>query len=104
MNSFSFWLKVEGTAAEMAFNLLCNGAPALDMPEHHTTKVVVSRYCPHWNDGQWHKISVPLKDLEQPAGFDALHVAEMQFFNTGNGDGSFFIDDLTFDENSPEKP
>jgi len=45
-----------------------------------------------------------LKDLEQPAGFDALHVAEMQFFNTGNGDGSFFIDDLTFDENSPEKP
>ena len=97
MKYFSFWLKVEGVAAEMRFNLLCNGAPALDMPEHHTEKVKVSEYCPNWKDGQWHKIVVPLKDLIQPAGFDPVHVAEMQLFNTGNGDGSFFLDDLAFD-------
>jgi hypothetical protein len=38
-----------------------------------------------------------LKDFIQPAGFDAKHVAEIQIFNTGNGDGSFFLDDITFD-------
>ncbi len=100
MKFFSFWLKVEGVAAEMRFNLLCNGAPALDMPEHHTEKVKVSEYCPNWKDGQWHKIVVPLKDLIQPAGFDPVHMAEMQFFNTGNGDGSFFLDDLAFEDDS----
>jgi hypothetical protein len=96
MSHFSFWLKVEGLAAEMQFNLLCNGAPALDMPEHHTEKVRVSKYCADWKDGAWHQIIVPLKDLVQPGGFDPVHVAEMQFFNTGNGNGSFYIDDLTF--------
>jgi hypothetical protein len=104
MKYFTFWLKVEGDAAEMRFNLLCNGAPALDMPEHHTDKVIVSQYTPQWKDGQWHQIIVPLKDLIQPIGFDATHVAEMQFFNTGNGDGSFFIDDLAFDDGSGINP
>ena len=98
MKYFTFWLKVEGVAAEMRFNLLCNGAPALDMPEHHTEKVLVSKYCPQWKNGEWNKVIVPLKDLVQPAGFDPKHVAEMQFFNTGNGDGSFFIDDLAFED------
>ena len=98
MKYFTFWLKVEGVAAEMRFNLLCNGAPALDMPEHHTEKVIVSKYSPKWKDGEWHKITVPLVDLIQPTGFDPVHVAEMQFFNTGNGDGSFFIDDLAFED------
>ncbi len=104
MKYFSFWLKVEGAAAEMRFNLLCNGAPALDMPEHHTEKVIVSKYCPRWKDGQWHQITIPLKDLVQPAGFDAAHVAEMQFFNTGNGDGSFYIDDLVFSDSTGPAP
>ncbi|NQT27312.1 hypothetical protein HQ585_18305 [candidate division KSB1 bacterium] len=96
MKNFTFWLKVEGVAADMRFNLLCNGSPALDMPEHHTTKVPVSNYCPQWKDGQWHQIVVPLADLVQPAGFDAMHVAELQFFNTGNGNGSFYLDDIAF--------
>jgi len=100
MKNFSFWLKVKGTAADLAFNLLCNGEPALDQPQHHTEKVIVSKYCPNWKDGEWHQIIVPLKDLVQPVGFDAKHVAEMQFFNTGAGDGSFFIDDLAFDGTS----
>ena len=43
------------------------------------------------------------EELKQPAGFDAKHVAEMQFFNTGNGDGSFFLDDLAF-EDEPSNP
>ena len=97
MSHFSFWLKTEGQVAELSFNLLCNGAPALDQTQHHTGKVVVSTYEPQWNDGNWHQISVPLADLTQPAGFDPQHVAEFQFFNTGAGDGSFFFDDLAFD-------
>lgn len=100
MKYFTFWLKVKGTVADFSFNLLCNGAPALDQPQHHTEKVIVSKYCAEWKDGQWHQIIVPLKDLIQPKGFDAKHVAEMQFFNTGAGDGSFFIDDLAFNDSS----
>ena len=96
MTYFTFWLKVKGTAADFSFNLLCNGATAFDMPEHHTEKVIVSKYCPEWKDGQWHQVIIPLKDLKQPLGFDPLHVAEMQFFNTGAGDGSFFLDDIAF--------
>lgn len=109
MKNYTFWLKVTGTVAEFTFNLLCNGAPALDQPQHHTEKVVVSKYCADWKDGQWHQIIVPLKDLVQPIGFDAKHVAEMQFFNTGKGNGSFFIDDLAFNDSTvttsiPNKP
>jgi hypothetical protein len=100
MKNFTFWLKVKGTVADFSFNLLCNGAPALDQPQHHTEKVIVSKYCPEWKDGQWHQIIVPLKDLIQPNGFDAKYVAEMQFFNTGAGDGSFFIDDLVFNDSN----
>jgi len=103
MKNFTFWLKVKGSAADFSFNLLCNGEPALDQPQHHTEKVIVSKYCPKWNDGKWHQVIVPLKDLIQPKGFDATHVAEMQFFNTGAGDGSFFIDDLAFDDGSANK-
>ncbi|MEI8112560.1 MAG: carbohydrate binding domain-containing protein [Bacteroidia bacterium] len=103
MKNFSFWLKVKGTSAELSFNLLCNGGPALDQPQHHTEKVIVSKYCPDWKDGNWHQVVVPLADLVQPKGFDAKHVAEMQFFNTGEGDGSFFIDDLAFDDGSFHK-
>jgi hypothetical protein len=98
MKNFTFWLKTEGQVAELSFNLLCNGAPALDQPQHHTAKVLVSMYEPQWNDGNWHRISVPLTDLAQPAGFDAQHVAEFQFFNTGPGNGSFFFDDFAFND------
>jgi hypothetical protein len=101
MKNFTFWLKTEGQVAELSFNLLCNGAPALDQPQHHTDKVVASKYSPQWNDGNWHQISVPLVDLTQPAGFDAQHVAELQFFNTGAGNGSFFFDDIAFNDGSP---
>lgn len=101
MKYFTFWLKVRGTANEMWVNLLCNGAPALDQPQHHTDKVAVSKYCAHWKDGQWHWIVIPLKDLVQPAGFDPVHVAEMHLF-TAIGTGSFFIDDLTFTDS--DKP
>ena len=103
MKNFSFWLKVKGTTSGMSFNLLCNGEPALDQPQHHTDKVIVSNYCPSWKDGEWHQIIVSLTDLFQPKEFDVRHVAEMQFFNTGAGDGSFFIDDLAFDDGTVTK-
>lgn len=98
MEYFTFWLKVKGRVAELTFNLLCNGAPVLDQPQHHTSKVVVSKYCTAWRDGEWHQVIVPMADLVQPEGFDARHVAEMQMFNTGNGEGSFFLDDLAFED------
>jgi len=39
-----------------------------------------------------------LADLKQPKGFDPLHVGELQIFNVGAGDGSFFIEDIGFED------
>ena len=97
MKNFSFWLKVTGTVKDFSFNLLCNDPEVMDQPQNHTEKVVIADYYPQWNNGEWHHIVIPLSDLEQPEGFDPRHVAEFQFFNTGGGKGSFFIDDIAFD-------
>jgi Carbohydrate binding domain (family 11) len=96
MKKFTFWIKSKGKVADLQINLLCNG-PVFDMPEHHTEKVSVLAYCPQLSDGQWHQVSVPLTDLKQPKGFDPLHVGELQMFNAGAGDGSYFFDDLAFE-------
>jgi len=93
---FSFWMKTRGKIADPQVNLLCNGK-VFDMPEHHTEKVSLLHYCPQLFDGEWHKVSIPLADLVQPKGFDPLHVGELQIFNAGEGDGSFFIDDIGFE-------
>jgi hypothetical protein len=97
---FTFWIKTKGKAADIQFNILCNGH-VWDMPEHHTAKVSVQKYCPQFADGKWHQVRVPLDDLVQPDGFDPLHVGELQLFNAGAGDGSFYIDDIGFD-NGPD--
>ena len=94
--NFTFWMKTKGTVADVQLNLLCNGEK-FDMPEHHTEKVSALTYCPPLLDGQWHKVIIPLADLKQPKGFDPLHVGELQIFNAGEGDGSFFIDDIAFE-------
>jgi hypothetical protein len=91
-----FWMKTRGKVANPQVNLLCNGK-VFDMPEHHTEKVSVLHYCSQLFDGEWHKVSIPLADLVQPNGFDPLHVGELQIFNAGEGDGSFFIDDIGFE-------
>jgi Carbohydrate binding domain (family 11) len=96
MKKFTFWIKSKGKITDLQINLLCNG-PVFDMPEHHTEKVSVLAYCPQLSDGQWHQVSIPLTDLKQPKGFDPLHVGELQMFNAGAGDGSYFFDDLAFE-------
>ena len=102
MKNFTFWIKSKGQVADLQINLLCNGA-VFDMPEHHTEKVSVLKYCPQLLDGKWHQASIPLADFKQPKGFDPLHVGELQMFNAGTGDGSFFFDDLAFDDRSEGK-
>jgi len=97
--NFTFWMKTKGRVADVQLNLLCNGKE-FDMPEHHTEKVSALSYCPQLLDGEWHKVSIPLADLKQPKGFDSLHVGELQIFNAGEGKGSFFIDDIGFDDGS----
>ncbi|MEN9676291.1 MAG: hypothetical protein RIS76_2187 [Verrucomicrobiota bacterium] len=94
--NFTFWMKTKGTVADVQLNLLCNGEK-FDLPEHHTEKVSALTYCPQLTDGQWHKVTIPLADLKQPKGFDPRHVGELQIFNAGDGDGSFFLDDLAFE-------
>jgi len=100
--NFTFWMKTKGKVTEPQINLLCNGA-VFDTPEHHTEKVPVLKYCPQLLDGQWHQVSIPLADLKQPKGFDPSHVGELQMFNAGEGDGSFFIDDIGFDDRAGDK-
>lgn len=94
--NFTLWMKTKGTVADVQLNLLCNGEK-FDMPEHHTEKVSALTYCPQLQDGEWHKVTIPLADLKQPKGFDPLHVGELQIFNAGEGDGSFYIDDIAFE-------
>jgi hypothetical protein len=102
MKNFTFWVKKKGTVADLQINLLCNGKE-FDMPEHHTEKVSVLKYCPQLFDGQWHHVSIPLADFTRPKGFDPLHLGELQMFNAGAGDGSFFLDDLAFDDRAGDK-
>jgi hypothetical protein len=97
MKNFTFWVMKKGSVSDLQINLLCNGK-VFDMPDHHTAKVSVLKYCPDLYDGQWHYVSIPLADLTRSQGFDPLHVAELQMFNTGSGDGSYFLDDLAFDD------
>ena len=101
--SFAFWMKTKGKVADPQLNLLCNGKE-FDMPEHHTEKVSALNYCPQLLDGKWHKVSIPLADFVQPKGFDPLHVGELQVFNAGEGDGSFLIDDIAFEDPAGDKP
>ncbi len=101
--NFTFWMKTKGKIGDVQLNLLCNGK-AFDMPEHHTEKVSALTYCPQLLDGQWHQVSIPLADLKQPKGFDPLHVGELQIFNAGEGDGSFFIDDIAFEDRAGDQP
>ena len=101
--TFTFWMKTKGTVADVQLNLLCNGEK-FDLPDHHTEKVSALTYCPQLQDGQWHKVSIPLADFTKPTGFDALHVGELQLFNAGEGDGTFYIDDISFEGDSGIKP
>jgi hypothetical protein len=94
---FTFWMKTKGKVVDPKINLLCNGR-VFDLPEHHTEKVSILNYCPQLLDGDWHKVSIPLADLKQPKGFDPLHVGEVHMFNAGAGDGSFFMDDIGFED------
>jgi Carbohydrate binding domain (family 11) len=102
LKTLTFWMKIKGDVADVQLNLLCNGEK-LDMPEHHTGKVSAFAYCPHLHDDGWHKVSIPLVDFKTPVGFDPLHVAELHIFNAGAGDGSLFIDDISFDDVAVDK-
>ena len=95
--SFTFWMKTKGKVTDPQINLLCNGEK-FDLPEHHTEKVSVLNYCSRLLDGKWHQVTIPLADFNPPKGFDPLHVGEVQMFNAGEGDGSFFMDDIGFDD------
>ena len=99
MRNLTFWIKTKGTAGDLQVNLLCNGN-VLDTPEEHTLKVPVASYCPRFLDGQWHEVVIPLADLNQIKGFNPKIISEIHFgFKAGqDADGSFFIDDIAFDD------
>lgn len=100
--TLTFWMKTKGEVADIQLNLLCNGEK-FDLPEHHTEKLSALDYCPRLRDGQWHQVTIPLADINQPKGFDSMHVGELQMFNAGAGDGSFFIDDIAFEGPADDK-
>ncbi len=99
LKNLTFWIKARGRTGALQINLLCNG-DVLDTPEEHTVKVAVLKYCPQLFDGQWHEVVIPLADLNQIKGFNPKIISEIHFgFMAGNDtDGSFFIDDLAFDD------
>ena len=104
MKNFTFWIKSKGKAGPLQINLLCNGV-VLDTPEEHTVKVQVLKYCPQLLDGQWHKVVIPLAALKPAKGFNPRIMCELQmgFMAEEGTDGSFFIDDIAFDDRAGDK-
>jgi len=105
MKNLSFWIKTKGKVGGiLRVNLLCNGE-VLDTPEEHTVKVEVIKYCPKLFDGDWHEVVIPMADLNQIKGFNPKIISEIHFGLTADKDtdGSFFIDDIAFDDRSKEK-
>jgi len=80
-------------------HLLCNG-DVLDTPEEHTVKAEVLKYYPRLFDGQWHEVVIPMADLNQIKGFNPKIISEIHLGLTTDQetDGSFFIDDISFDD------
>ena len=105
MKNLSFWMKTQGAVSGvLRLNLLCNG-DKLDTPEEHTVKVEVLKYCPKLFDGDWHEVVIPLADLYQIKGFNPKILSELHLGLTPDkdADGSFFIDDIGFDDRAAAK-
>jgi len=104
MKNLTFWIKSKGNAGPLQINLLCNGV-ILDTPEGHTAKVEVVKYCPQLLDGQWHEVVIPLAALKTTNGFNPKIMCELQmgFIAEEGTDGSFFIDDIAFDDRVADK-
>jgi hypothetical protein len=100
--NLSFWIKSRGSkpSGELQVNLVCATATPPHHHSDHTEKVLVSRYCPDLLDGQWHEVVVPMKDFARPDTFDLTKAFEIQFalHPAQAVDGSFFIDDIAFDD------
>ena len=104
MKNLTFWIKSKGKTGQLQINLLCNGE-VLDTPEEHTEKVQVIKYCPQMLDGQWHEVVIPLAELKPAKGFNPRIISEIHFgfmAEEGTG-GSFFIDDIAFDDCAADK-
>jgi hypothetical protein len=99
MKRLTLWVKCSGKGGDLQINLLCGGQE-FDIPEHHTTKVHLLKYCPTLLDGSWHQVAVPLTDLHTVAGYDPAKVCELQMGLLAEQpvDCSFFIDDIGFDD------
>ncbi len=104
IKNLSFWIKSKGRTGDLQVNLLCNG-DVLDTPEEHTVKVQVLKYCPRLLDGGWHEVVIPMADLNQIKGFNPKIISEIHFGFTPekDADGSFFIDDIAFDNGSIDR-
>jgi hypothetical protein len=106
MRNLTFWIKSQGkVAGTLQVNLLCNGE-VLDTPEEHTVKVEVLKYCPRLFDGGWHEVVIPMADLDRIKGFNRRIISEMHLGLTTaqETDGSFFIDDIGFDDRAGGTP
>jgi len=99
MTNLNFWIKTKGLAEDLQVQLLCNG-DVIDTPEHHTEKVNLSKYCPNYRDGKWHEVVIPLKDLAYPQGYDpkVVTMIDFGFWTDVEANGSFWIDDIAFDD------
>jgi hypothetical protein len=98
MKNFVFWVKRSGQAGDLLINLLCGGE-VFDTPEHHTAKVRLINYCPELHDGAWHRVVIPLADLQTVPGFDFTKVCEVQMGMMAKApvDCSFYFDDIGFE-------
>ncbi len=89
-----FWAKVKGDAKprQLVIVLVCSDGKA-------TAQVDAVKYCPKLLDGEWHEVTMPVKDIiADKTDFDAKKAWEIQFANwcQDAADYVLCVDDIGF--------
>ena len=93
----AFKIKTKNLHDDLIVQLLCNGK-VVDTPAHHTNQVKIVKYCPHYQDGKWHEVQIPLADLKHSKGYhsSAVTMIDFGFYSHGQSKGTILLNDIEF--------
>jgi photosystem II stability/assembly factor-like uncharacterized protein len=93
--NLSVWMKFKGGTPPSDFKVALNCGPGKISSE----PVSVAQYCTTLFDGQWHDVTIPLKDLCSKKDFDPHSTYELRIQSVVTKDAPFsvYVDDIRFD-------
>ena len=89
----TFYVKLTGSKPTQVQTCMACG------PDKVASEIVdLAKYAPDYGDGQWHLVSVPLKDLSGASKFDPKAAYELRFSTTEAKDSTFdlYVDVVRF--------